>query len=219
MAEQLVGHHEHVVIVDADPTQVARAKQGTSEKINVLQAGIDDENDALGECLDLTKAVVVTSNDTDLNRHICHVARTRYGINHIVTLVTDTNRLAEFENLNVTVFNPALDHAALLSLLARNPDIYELLTRTDDNKEVAEVWVYEPSFNDKALRDVDLPGDVLILSIRRAGEFIVPRGNTQLEHGDHLTLVGGFDHLQEARALFSGFEASGEARSYSLSAS
>ena len=106
-----------------------------------------------------------------------------------------------------------------MSLLARNPDIYELLTRTDDNKEVAEVWVYDPSFNDKALRDVDLPGDVLILSIRRASEFIVPRGKTQLEHGDHLTLVGGFDHLQEARALFSGFEANGEARSYSLSES
>ena len=124
----------------------------------------------------------------------------------------DTNRLAEFENLNVTVFNPSLDQAALLSLLARNPDIYELLTRTDDNKEVTEVWVHASSFHHKALREVHLPGDVLILSIRRKGEFIVPRGNTQLEHGDHLTLVGGFDHLQEALTLFTGIEARGVAR-------
>ncbi len=210
VAEQLLGHHEHVLIVDADPNQVARARQRTSNGIDVIQAGIDDDDPELGERLDQAPAVVVTSADTDLNLHICHAARTRYGVNHIVTLVTDSSRLAEFENIDVTVFNPALDQAALLSLLARNPDIYELLTRTDDNKEVGEVVVYEPSFDDKALREIDLPGDVLILSIRRSGEFIVPRGHTQLEQGDHLTLVGGFEHLQEARTLFSGIESRGE---------
>ncbi len=211
VAEQLLGHHEHVLIVDADPNQVASARQRTSEGIDVIQAGIDDNHPVLGERLDQTPAVVVTSADTDLNLHICRAARTRYGVNHIVTLVSDSSRLAEFENINVTVFNPALDQAALLSLLARNPDIYELLTRTDDNKEVGEVAVYEPIFYDKALREIDLPGDVLILSIRRSGEFIVPRGHTLLEQGDHLTLVGGFEHLQEARTLFSGIEANGEA--------
>ncbi|MDE0070105.1 MAG: monovalent cation:proton antiporter family protein [Caldilineaceae bacterium] len=210
VAEQLLGHHEHVLIVDADPNQVASARQRTSDGIDVIQAGIDDNHPVLGEQLDQTPAVVVTSADTDLNLHICRAARTRYGVNHIVTLVSDSSRLSEFENINVTVFNPALDQAALLSLLARNPDIYELLTRTDDNKEVGEVAVYEPIFYDKALREIDLPGDVLILSIRRSGEFIVPRGHTLLEQGDHLTLVGGFEHLQEARTLFSGIEANGE---------
>ena len=210
VAEQLLGHHEHVLIVDADPNQVARARQRTSDGIEIMQAGIDDNDPVLDERLDQAPAVVVTSADTDLNLHICRAARTRYGVNHIVTLVSDSSRLAEFENINVTVFNPALDQAALLSLLARNPDIYELLTRTDDNKEVGEVAVYEPIFYDKALREIDLPGDVLILSIRRSGEFIVPRGHTLLEQGDHLTLVGGFEHLQEARTLFSGIEARGE---------
>ena len=202
VAEQLTGHHEQVVLVDTDESLIARARQQTSEGIEVLHARIDDEEEELAGRLDLAETVVVTLSDTDRNRHVCHVARTRYGIDHIVTLVRETNRLVEFETLNVTVFNPSLDQAALLSLLARNPDIYELLTRTDDNKEVSEVWVHNHDYGDKALRELQLPGDVLILSIRRAGEFIVPRGNTQLEYGDHLTLVGTFDHLHEARALF-----------------
>ena len=202
VAEQLLGHHEEVVLVDPDENLIARARQRTSEGIEVMHAGIDDENEELAGHLDLAETVVVTLSDTDRNRHICHVARTRYGIDHIVTLVRETNRLVEFETLNVTVFNPSLDQAALLSLLARNPDIYELLTRTDDNKEVSEVWVHNHEYGDKALRELVLPGDVLILSIRRDGEFIVPRGNTQLEYGDHLTLVGTFDHLHAARALF-----------------
>ncbi|MCY3901107.1 MAG: monovalent cation:proton antiporter family protein [Caldilineaceae bacterium] len=202
VAEQLLGHHEEVVLVDPDENLIARARQRSSEGIEVMHAGIDDENEELAGHLDLAETVVVTLSDTDRNRHICHVARTRYGIDHIVTLVRETNRLVEFETLNVTVFNPSLDQAALLSLLARNPDIYELLTRTDDNKEVSEVWVHNHDYGDKALRELVLPGDVLILSIRRDGEFIVPRGNTQLEYGDHLTLVGTFDHLHAARALF-----------------
>ena len=202
VAEQLLGHHEHVIIVDADANLVARARQRAAEGIVVMHASIDEDGEVLAGHLDLADTIVVTLSDTDRNRHICHVARTRYGIGHIVTLVRETNRLVEFETLNVTVFNPSLDQAALLSLLARNPDIYELLTRTDDNKEVSEVWLYNPLYDDMALREIVLPGDVLILSIRRAGEFIVPRGNTQLEYGDHLTLVGTFDHLHEARALF-----------------
>ena len=202
VAEQLLGHHEEVVLVDPDESLIARARQRSSVGIEVMHASIDDENEVLAGHLDLAETVVVTLSDTDRNRHICHVARTRYGIDHIVTLVRETNRLVEFETLNVTVFNPSLDQAALLSLLARNPDIYELLTRTDDNKEVSEVWVHNHDYGDKALRELVLPGDVLILSIRRDGEFIVPRGNTQLEYGDHLTLVGTFDHLHEARALF-----------------
>ena len=203
VAEQLFGHHEQVVIVDADANLAARAKRRASEGIETLHANIDDEDESLAEHLDLADTVVVTHSDTDRNRHICHVTRTRYGVNHIVTLVRETNRLVEFETLNVTVFNPSLDQAALLSLLARNPDIYDLLTRTDDNKEVSEVWVHNAEYADFALRELVLPGDVLILSIRRDGEFIVPRGNTQLEYGDHLTLVGTFDHLHEAVAMFS----------------
>ena len=202
VAEQLLGHHEQVVLVDADANLIARARQRSSQGIEILHANIDDEEDELARHLDLAETVVVTLSDTDRNRHICHVARTRYGIDHIVTLVRETNRLVEFETLNVTVFNPSLDQAALLSLLARNPDIYELLTRTDDNKEVSEVWMHNPAYGARSLRELELPGDVLILSIRRDGEFIVPRGNTQLEYGDHLTLVGTFDHLHKARALF-----------------
>ena len=150
VAEQLLGHHEHVVIVAEDANLAARARLRASEGIEVLHANIDDEEEVLAGHLDLAETVVVTLSDTDRNRHICHVARTRYGIDHIVTLVRETNRLVEFETLNVTVFNPSLDQAALLSLLARNPDIYELLTRTDDNKEVSEVWLHNPLYDEMA---------------------------------------------------------------------
>jgi len=64
------------------------------------------------------------------------------------------------------------------------------------------VVVQKSEFFGKALRLLPLPGDVLIVALRRDGEFVVPRGNTVLEAQDHLTLLGSVDHLESARTLF-----------------
>ena len=90
----------------------------------------------------------------------------------------------------------------LLGLLARNPAAYELLTRTDDDKEVCEVTVRNPALTGKALRQLELPGDLLILAVRREGELVVPHGDTRLAEFDRLTLIGGCDCIEISRELF-----------------
>jgi Trk K+ transport system NAD-binding subunit len=47
-----------------------------------------------------------------------------------------------------------------------------------------------------------MPGDVLVVALRRNGELIIPNGDTNLECGDHLTLMGSLQHLQDAREIF-----------------
>ena len=97
--------------------------------------------------------------------------------------------------------NAAMDQAVLLGLLARNPAAYELLTRTDDDKEVCEVAVYNPLFLDKPLRQVELPGDLLVLAVRREGELVVPHGDTRLNAGDQVTILGGCDCVEITREM------------------
>ena len=50
-----------------------------------------------------------------------------------------------------------------------------------------------------------LPGDVLVLALHRHGELIVPHGNTRIESGDHLTLMGSLEHIETALPIFSQF--------------
>lgn len=202
VAEQLRNHHEHVVVMDSDPERVARANQRSLQGVKALQADVNDYSEEAAACLDAAHAVVITYSDTDLNRRVCHMVRSQYGIDHIVSLVTNPNVLDEFERLNVTVVNPALDQASLLTLLARNPTVYELLTRAHEDKEVSEVEVRTDEHVGRSLRQLALPGDVLVLALRRHDEFLVPRGNTALEAGDRLTLVGSLDHLDQARRMF-----------------
>ena len=80
-------------------------------------------------------------------------------------------------------------------------DIYQLLTRADDDKEVCEVTVYNPRFLDQPLRQVEFPGDLLILAVRRQGELVVPHGDTRLNAGDQITLVGSCSCVDVSRKM------------------
>nr|WP_277998749.1 TrkA C-terminal domain-containing protein [Moorella sulfitireducens] len=41
----------------------------------------------------------------------------------------------------------------------------------------------------RRVQDLDLPGDCLLVTIRRGAREIIPRGNTRLLEGDHLTVI------------------------------
>jgi hypothetical protein len=63
--------------------------------------------------------------------------------------------------------------ALLLALLLRNTDVHTLLTSKTDERDVREVTINNANVSGKRLRDVHLPRDVLVLSIRRGEDFII----------------------------------------------
>ena len=199
VAQQLVAHQEPVVVIDPDPARVARASQ---LKLTAVVGEMGQSDAALTAYLDKARVLVCTYADVELSYRVCQQARTTYGIQHVVAQVTNPIDLRRFEELGVTTMNTAFDRANLLALLARNPATYALLMRTDDDKEVTEVLV--SALAGLKLRQLSLPGDVLVLAIRRNGELLVPHGNTQLDYGDRLTLVGSLADVATAQQMFGG---------------
>jgi Kef-type K+ transport system membrane component KefB/Trk K+ transport system NAD-binding subunit len=198
IAQQLRAHHEFVVVVDPDETHVARARQRGLEAI-VAQAELP--NSSAAPFFENAQAVICALMDTEINYRVCQLARWTYGIDHVIAQVNEPNEFMRFEQLGVRPMHAAVDRAALFVLLARNPAMYSLLTRTDDDKEVCEVEVCNGALVGKTLRQLTLPGDVLVLALRRDGELMVPHGNTQISQGDHLTLVGLEEHVEVARQM------------------
>ncbi len=92
--------------------------------------------------------------------------------------------------------------ALLLALLLRNTDVHTLLTSKTDERDVREVTINNANVSGKRLRDVHLPRDVLVLSIRRGEDFIIPHGNVEIELFDRLTLLGCLPDLEEAEDMF-----------------
>jgi Kef-type K+ transport system membrane component KefB/Trk K+ transport system NAD-binding subunit len=199
VAEQLRSHQEQVMILDYDEDRVERARTRGFKALKVALETNDSRTEAV---LVDVRTLICTYADTDLTYRICQVVRTVYGIPHVVAQVPTPGDLARFEQIGVSVTNAALDHAALLTMLARNPATYTLLTRTDDNKELFEVMVENQACVSKTLSQLSLPGDILVLTIRRDGNLMVPHGDTQIEHGDCLTLIGSLEWVDQGRKVF-----------------
>ena len=56
----------------------------------------------------------------------------------------------------------------------------------------------------RALRETDFPKGCLVAMLRRAGRVVVPRGDTVLQAGDRLTILGNSEGLRVLEARFGG---------------
>lgn len=204
VAERLRLHHDDVIIIDRDQQRVSEARRLGFSATERLADCPDKE---LSDCFDQAQALVCTHNDSDRNYRICQEAKTVYGIDHIVALVNLPVDIPRFEKLGVIAVNAVREQPSLLDLLTRNPGMYDILTGREENKEILEVDVSNQACSGSALGDLSLPGDVLVLSLRRDNAVMIPDDSTKLELGDHLTLIGSIECIESARNFISGKEA------------
>ena len=86
-----------------------------------------------------------------------------------------------------------------------------MLTDRSDEFDLADVALHNPDFIDLPLRQVHLPGQALVLGVRRRGEgeVVVPHGDTILREGDILMLCGNPKAVEEASRLLGGGNGNG----------
>lgn len=203
LAERLADAGEEVTIVERDAEQAELARRGGAyvvvgdgTKAEVLErAGIAT-----------ARTVVATTRSDKDNLLACGLARTHYGKEHVVSRVNDGESLPSFEAAGIRVMNPAAATATILSNLVRRPGIFNLLTEgaADGEADVVEVVVASDAVVGRPLAEVTLPGDSLVLLVRRDGKRLIPHGSTVLQPGDVLTVVGTDGAARAARELLAG---------------
>ncbi len=200
VAEQLRAHHEPVIIIDPDPSRVEAAQV---MGFQAIEAHVDRQDARVSDTLFRAERLVTTHAEPDVSYQICRMAREHYRVEHVVARVTSTADLPRFQLLGVTAVNPAIDFAALLVTVTRNPAAYELMTRLDDDKEMHEFTLRNPGLIGRRIQELDLPNGLLLVALRRGGELLVPIGTTRLHEDDHVTVVGDVDAVRHAYELFS----------------
>ncbi|MCB0253122.1 MAG: cation:proton antiporter [Anaerolineae bacterium] len=199
VAQELRAHGDTVRFVEQQPALAERATGAGFEVLN--SAGTTDELRDLG--IADTDSVLLLGEHDDMNLELARAVRQCCDSN-LVAYVSDPQYLADYERLGVQPFMGAMYRATIIAMLARNPDAFRLLTSTDDERNVFEVNLENRALFGVLLRHMRLPGDYLVLSIRRRGELIVPHGNTVLQYGDRLTILGSNDRLREIREWLEG---------------
>lgn len=176
-------------------------KSSEMENVSTVQ-GLATDFVVLAEAGAATATALVSlSRDPVFNLNVAHIASDKFGIDRIVMLADNGINSDELEASGVQVVHPQL--ATMLSIegAVRFPASFDLLSHNDADMDVGETRLTNKALHKRALREIRLPGDVLIIGIRRYGERLVAHGESVLELGDVVLMVGSAHCLRDAELL------------------
>jgi Trk K+ transport system NAD-binding subunit len=190
-----------VIAIEADEESAVEAREeglevviGDATKIETLKRASADD----------TVAMFLTTPNDEQNLLVAQLARTECGVESIFARVAEPSNVSAFESLGVTVVNPAAAIADDFAALHGEPALSDLLTPTDEGLTVARFRMSNPTIANRALSDaLQGQGRVLLVLVRRGTRSILPDGNTKLNVGDILTVVGEAVDVATLRSRFS----------------
>jgi NhaP-type Na+/H+ or K+/H+ antiporter/Trk K+ transport system NAD-binding subunit len=200
LAERFEKRGENVVVVDPSEENCQklmksdiRVVHGDAEDINVLkEAGIDH-----------AKYVVATTDKDNTNLLICQIARTKFNFDkdQIVARVNNIENLHAFWDLEIRAMSPAMTTALVLDNMVGRPHMFSMC-EVGEGADIIEAHVSNPKVVGKAISELKLPENSLLLMIRRGNESFIANGNIVLEYDDIITVIGEGDSAQKVADLF-----------------
>lgn len=146
--------------------------------------------------------VFVTLLTDEENYKICEIAYQYYGTNVMVVRLNSREYFDRFHKLGALIVEPSTAMVSLLDHFVRSPLATSLLLGMQKDQDTRDVEVLNPNLHGLFLRDLRLPPDVIILSIKRSGQMIISHGYTRLRIGDIVTLVGSIESLDNVTLRF-----------------
>ena len=141
---------------------------------------------------------IITMLDSETNYKIAEIAQEKFGVPNIIVRLNDgAVSTQRFKDLGVSLVDPGSALVNLLEHYARSPSAASIILGEEENQDVIEVRVANPAMQGRALRDLKLPSDILILAIRRRGQLLVSHGYNRLRIGDRVTIVGKPESLKQ----------------------
>jgi len=141
----------------------------------------------------------VTGDDED-NLIICQLAKEKFNIQRTVGRVNNPDNEHTFSELGVDV---PIDSTKIIAKIIEEEvsfsDFVNLMSFKRGKLAIVRIDLPEDSpVIDKAVQEIQLPADSVLVSIVRGEEVIVPKGTTVLKPGDDiiaLTLIGNEPQL------------------------
>ncbi len=187
--------------------EVSIATLKKAEEIDVI-ADIDIRNiDQLDkhalDVLDAKKAdaVILMLSDVE-NYKICELIYELVGTKSIVVRLNDRKYFKKFHELGCLVVDPGTAMVSLLDNFVRSPMAASLLLGGEDGQSTVDLEVRDNSLHGVALRNLRLPSDIIVLSVKRKGQTIISHGYTRLRKKDIVTVVGSLESLNKLRLMF-----------------
>jgi len=198
LARRLMSNGMEVKLLDTDLVAVNRAR---SEGLDAVQGDGTSTEDLRKAGLKNAESFVAATSSDKTNLLACQIALQRFDCGHVVARVNNPDNVEAFTNLGIRVTSPVVSTAMLLDSLVRRSATLELISSQVPGQEVCEIEFNNARLAGKPLHAWDLKGDVLVALVRRSGTLFVPHGDTVIQKGDMLTLIGQCEEVEESRGL------------------
>lgn len=150
---------------------------------------------------DKTEVFVMMLTDEE-NLQICELAYQYYGTNVMVVRLNNRENFEKFHKLGALIVEPATAMVSLLDHFVRSPQATSLLLGLQKDQDTRDVEVLNPNLHGVYLRNLRLPSDVIVLSVKRGGQMIISHGYTRLRRNDIVTFVGSIESLDNVSLRF-----------------
>jgi trk system potassium uptake protein len=161
----------------------------TLQKTLVLQGDGTEIAMLREEDTDQADAIIAATSD-DRNNIVAALLARQFGVKKIICEVMKPQYVPVYKALGIdSLINPRLLAAAQIIRLTRREDVVALSILQDERAEVFEMVLPETAkvVNHK-ISEISLPRGMLIGSLVRNGDVIVPNGGTVLKANDHLVI-------------------------------
>ena len=145
---------------------------------------------------------IVAMLSDDENYEICERVYENFGARNLIVRLNQRTYFKRFHELGALVVEPNTAMVNLLDQFVRSPSAARLLLGMERDREIIEFELRNVDLQGVAIRDLHLPLDIHIMSVRRDGQLIVSFGLTRLRVGDWLTVVGSRTSLEQIMLLF-----------------
>jgi trk system potassium uptake protein TrkA len=136
--------------------------------------------------------MLIAALDSDEKNLLVSLLAQRLGVERTVAVIDTTAYVELFETVGIDVgVSPREVVAEEITRFTREGGAENVALIESDKAEVLEIEIDDDSvLANKQIREsvADLPEGVVIGAITRDREFIVPRGNTHIEVGDHVVV-------------------------------
>lgn len=151
--------------------------------------------------LEKTEGIVLMLGDTK-NYKLAELIYENIGTSNVVVRLNKRGNFEKFHKLGCLIIEPATAMVSLLDHFVRSPNAASLLLGMDEGQDSMDIEIRNEDIQGLRLRDLRLPADILVLSVRRNGQLLVSHGYTRLRLGDIMTLVGSEKSLEELNFKF-----------------
>lgn len=197
LGKRLLQDGEPVTFIGRDAARLDKLQRSGC----VVVTGPPDDGEVLHQAgADGARALVALSNDPEVVLRACRQARDRFHVPSVIARAELPEQVKNLQSLSVRVVQPSMAMAIGLEGALNFPAALSTLADKSDEFDFADAPLGNPDLIDRPLRQLHLPGQALVLGVRRRGEgeVVVPHGDTILRAGDVLMLCGNPQALVEA---------------------